>query len=232
MDRLTRILGASLAMAVLVPGAIAREQSAFDQYLAMKRIYEQELAAYKTSAGAEFREETSDKILRDYQIVLFDYGKTASYWARAQMEKAPASNPPTIELESSPPDNPTIASLDQFYESALRISAAMWRSSAAGFPYSVLIPEEPPLPPLQNEHDPQFAKLVTMRAQVNKQIQAVLASGQKATQKATEAAARMGPANPCIDPMGRNICQRPAPSPSVSCVHVEGQGWSGCAPIH
>lgn len=220
-------------MSVLVSGAIAREQSAFDQYLAMKRVYDQELAAYKINAGAEFRGETSDKILRDYQVVLFDYGKTASYWARAQMEKAPASSPPTIGLVSTPPDNPTIASLDQFYESALRINAAMWRSSEAGFPYSVLIPEDPPLPPLQNERDPQFAKLVTMRAQVNKQIQAALAADQKASQKATEAAARMGPTNQCIDEMGRNTCQRPAPpSQGARCVTVEGQGWSGCAPIN
>ncbi|WGS51425.1 hypothetical protein LFL96_07965 [Paraburkholderia sp. D15] len=230
---MTRILGASLAMSVWVSGAIAREQSALDQYLAMKRVYEQELAAYKTSEEAGFRGETSDRILRDYQAVLFDYGKAASYWARAQMEKAPASNPPAIGLVSTPPETPTIASLDQFYESALRINAAMWRSSAAGFPNSVLIPNDPPLPPLQNERDPQFVKLVTLRAQVNKQIQAVLATAQRASQAATEAAARMGPPNQCIDEMGRNTCQQPAPpSQGARCIAVEGQGWSGCAPIN
>ena len=55
MNKLSVALGASLAMSTLASEAITREKSAFDQYLAIKHVYDQELVAYKTSEEAKFR---------------------------------------------------------------------------------------------------------------------------------------------------------------------------------
>jgi|SRR5471032_831141 hypothetical protein len=227
--RIFQISGALLVICLLVGCAVApREKTTSEQYQDMRQVYNAARIRYASNAP-KFAGETPDKVLRDYQILLYAYTQTAAFAVHAQEVRIQRALPPSIEPLPTPSGQPTVADVDRDYERVLKIDAELWRKSAMLFPMGDVLLEPPPLPPLQDSRDPRFARLVAMQGEVEKQKQVIVTRDKETSRKASEATARMGQPNPCQGPMGQNICVGPAPQQQRLCV-ASGQGWSALVP--
>ena len=227
--RIFKISGALLVICLLVGCAVApREKTTSEQYQDMRQVYNAARMRYASNAP-KFAGETPDKVLRDYQILLYAYTQTAAFAVHAQEVRIQRALPPSIEPLPTPSGQPTVADVDRDYERVLKVDAELWRKSAMLFPMGDVLLEPPPLPPLQDSRDPRFARLVAMQGEVEKQKQVIVTRDKETSRKASEATARMGQPNPCQGPMGQNTCAGPEPQPQRMC-EVRGQGWVGLAP--
>jgi hypothetical protein len=227
--RIFQISGASLIICLLVGCAMApREKTTSENYQDMRQVYDTARTRYASNAP-KFAGETPDKVLNDYQILLYTYAQTAAFAVHKEEERIQRPLPPSIEPLPTPSGQPTVADVDRDYERVLKIDAELWRKSAMLFPMGDVLLEPPPLPPLQDSRDPRFARLVAMQREVEKQKQVIANRATEIGRKTSEATARMGQPNPCQGPMGQNTCVGPAPQPQRMC-EVRGQGWVGLAP--
>src|SRR5476649_2331617 len=103
-----QISGASLVICSLIGCALApREKTTSDQYQDMRQVYNAALIRYASNAP-KFAGETPDKVLHDYQILLYTYTQTAALAVHKEEERIQRPLPPSIEPLPTPSGQPTV----------------------------------------------------------------------------------------------------------------------------
>lgn len=148
------------------------------------------------------------QVLEKYDAVLYQYSLAAVSWVRAIYPATRQTLPPSLQPLPAPSGPLSLADVDRHYEHALGMNAGMWEISMAadfGKPSKLAVPRydgpllfmpfAPPLPPLQDVRDPQFARLVTMTKKLDDAQKADLARQNAATAKQMAENAAMHAAN-------------------------------------
>lgn len=158
-------------------------------------VYEKKLISYKALAENP-NTYSRTQILEAYQALLYQYSVAAVNWVRVVYPAARQTLPPSLQPFPVPSGTPTLADVNQNYEHALEMNAAMWdingaadgrKPSKLSIPkYTgtlVIMPSAPPLPPLQDVRDPKYARLVAMTRKVDEAQKADLAQQRIAIDK-------------------------------------------------
>ncbi|WP_322085700.1 hypothetical protein [Burkholderia sp. BCC1999] len=177
------------------------------------------------------------QVLQQYDALLHQYSIAAVSWVRAIYPAARQSLPPALQPLPASSGAPSLADVNRHYEHALGMNAGMWEISMAadfGKPSKLAVPKyngpllfmpvAPPLPPLQDVRDPQFARLVTMTKKVDDVQKADLARQQAATARQMVENAAMHAANhpPGPNPLDSIDPRTGLPYPAPQ---VETQRW-------
>lgn len=157
--------------------------------------------------GGDSAAHSHAEILEAYQDLLYQYSVATTGWVRVVYPTGPQTLPPSLRPFPARSGTPSLADVNRNYEHALEIDVAVWEIGKAanwgnpskeGIPkYTgplVFMPIAPPLPPLQDAHDPKYARLISITKKVDEAQKTDLLNQRIAVGKALSESRAMMPA--------------------------------------